>query len=265
MIYETITLPGGAAMTAYIPAPTVAGDDHRIGLVICPGGGYTHLSPREGELMALRLASRGVSCFVLNYHLAPHRYPTQLFDAAQAVAYVRSHAEAFHIRPDRIAIMGFSAGGHVAGSLGVWWQDAHLMAQAGATPEEARPNAMVLCYPVITAGEKAHRGSFIALTGSEDPADHLPYSLESHVSPAAPPTFLWHTWQDGAVPVENTLLMAQALKAAGVQAEVHIYPFGGHGLAMADETTAVPGYEGQIIPEVQGWLEDAFRFLTQVL
>ena len=112
------------------------------------------------------------------------------------------------------------------------------MAQAGVTPEQARPNAMALCYPVITAGEKAHRGSFIALTGSEDTSDHLPYSLEDHVSPATPPTFLWHTWQDGAVPVENTLLMAQALKAAGGQAEVHIYPFGGHGLAMADETTA---------------------------
>ncbi|MBE5815086.1 MAG: alpha/beta hydrolase [Clostridiales bacterium] len=265
MTYETITLPGGATLTGYIPAPTVAGDDHRIGLVICPGGGYTHLSPREGELMALRYASLGVSCFVLSYHLDPHRYPTQLCDAAQAVAYVRSHAESFHIQPDRIAIMGFSAGGHVAGSLGVWWQNEELMAQAGVTPEQARPNAMVLCYPVITAGEKAHRGSFIALTGSEDVTDHLPYSLEEHVSPATPPTFLWHTWQDGAVPVENTLYMAQALKASGVQAEVHIYPFGGHGLAMANETTAVPGYDGQIIPEVQGWLEDAFRFLTQVM
>lgn len=265
MRYETISLPGGANLTAYIPAPTVAGDDHRMGLVICPGGGYTHLSPREGELMALRLASRGVSCFVLGYHLAPDRFPTQLFDAAQAVAYVRSHAADFHIQPDRIAIMGFSAGGHVAGSLGVCWQDADLMAQAGVDPEDARPNAMVLCYPVITAGAKAHRGSFVALTGSENIGDHLPYSLEAQVTPQTPPTFLWHTWQDGAVPVENTLYMAQALKAAGVQAEVHIYPFGGHGLAMADETTAVPGYDGQIIPEVQGWLEDAFRFLTQVL
>ena len=265
MRYETISLPGGANLTAYIPAPTVAGDDHRMGLVICPGGGYTHLSPREGELMALRLASRGVSCFVLGYHLAPDRFPTQLCDAAQAVAYVRSHAESFCIQPDRIAIMGFSAGGHVAGSLGVWWQDADLMEQAGVVPEAAHPNAMVLCYPVITAGEKAHRGSFVALTGSEDVTDHLPYSLDEHVTAQTPPTFLWHTWQDGAVPVENTLLMAQALKASGVQAEVHIYPFGGHGLAMADETTAVPGYDGQIIPEVQGWLEDAFRFLKQVL
>ncbi|MBR4067074.1 MAG: alpha/beta hydrolase [Clostridia bacterium] len=265
MRYETVTLPGGATLTSYIPAPTVAGDDHRMGLVICPGGGYTHLSPREGELMALRLAGRGVSCFVLDYHLAPDRFPTQLCDAAQAVAYVRSHAEDFHIQPDRIAIMGFSAGGHVAGSLGVWWQDADLMAQAGVAPEAACPNAMVLCYPVITAGEKAHRGSFVALTGSEEISNHLPYSLDEHVSPATPPTFLWHTWQDDAVPVENTLLMAQALKASGVQAEVHIYPFGGHGLAMADETTVVPGYDGQIIPEVQGWLEDAFRFLKQVL
>lgn len=161
MTYETITLPGGATLTGYIPAPTVAGDDHRIGLVICPGGGYTHLSPREGELMALRYASLGVSCFVLSYHLDPHRYPTQLCDTAQAVAYVRSHAESFHIQPDRIAIMGFSAGGHVAGSLGVWWQNEELMAQAGVTPEEARPNAMVLCYPVITAGEKADRKSVV--------------------------------------------------------------------------------------------------------
>ena len=265
MTHETITLPGGATLTTYIPAPTVAGDDHRIGLVICPGGGYTHLSPREGELMALRFASRGVSCFVLNYHLDPHRYPTQLHDAAQAVAHVRSNAAAYFVKPDRIAIMGFSAGGHVAGSLGVWWQDAARIQSAGVTPEEVQPNAMVLCYPVITGGEKAHRGSFVALTGSENMGDHLPYSLENHVSAHTPPTFLWHTWNDGAVPVENTLYMAQALKNAGVQAEVHIYPFGGHGLAMANETTAVPGYPDQVIPEVQGWLEDAHRFLQQVL
>ena len=265
MTYERIPLPGGATLTTYVPNPTVDGDDHRIGLVICPGGGYTHMSVREGELMALHLASRGVSCFVLHYHLAPDRFPTQLCDAAQAVAHVRANAAAYYIKPDRIAIMGFSAGGHVAGSLGVWWQDTTLMQQAGVTPDQAKPNAMVLCYPVITGGEKAHRGSFVALTGSEDIADHLPYSLETLVSPATPPTFLWHTWVDGTVPVENTLLMAQVLKAAGVQAEVHIYPFGGHGLAMANETTAWPGTEDMIVPEAQGWLSDALRFLHQVL
>lgn len=265
MTHEHITLPGGATLVSYVPNVTVEGDDSRIGLILCPGGGYTHLSVREGERMALCLAGRGISCFVLHYHLAPERFPSQLSDAAQAVAHVRAHAADYRIHPDRIAVMGFSAGGYVAGSLGVWWQDANLMHQAGVTPQQAKPNAMVLCYPVITGGEKAHRGSFVALTGSEDMTAHLPYSLDMQVSAATPPTFLWHTWADAVVPVENTLCMAQALKTAGVQAEVHIYPFGGHGLAMADETTAWPDSSDMIIPEAQRWLPDALRFLKQVL
>ncbi len=265
MLYDKITLPGGATLRTYVPAPTVEGDENRIGLVICPGGGYTHLSVREGELMALRFASHGISCFVLDYHLAPDRFPVQLCDAAQAVAYVRQAAATYFIDPSKIAIMGFSAGGHVAGSLGVWWQDEALMQQAGTTPEAAKPNAMVLCYPVITAGEKAHRGSFEMLTGSLEPADHLPYSLEKLVTDKTPPSFLWHTWEDNVVPVENTLLMAQALRAAEVQAEVHIWPYGGHGLAMANETTAWPGQTGMIVSEAQRWLDDALRFLKQVL
>ncbi len=265
MIHEHITMPGGATLITYVPNVTVEGDDSRIGLVICPGGGYTHMSVREGERMALHLAGLGVSCFVLHYHLAPERFPSQLCDVAQAVTHVRKNAEAYRLHPDRIAVMGFSAGGHVAGSLGVWWQNADLMQKAGVTPEQAKPNAMVLCYPVITGGEKAHRGSFVALTGTEDTAAHLPYSLETQVTPSTPPAFLWHTWVDTVVPVENTLYMAQALKAAGVQAEVHIYPFGGHGLAMADETTAWPDSTDMIIPEAQQWLRDALRFLKQVL
>ncbi len=118
----------------------------------------------------------------------------------------------------------FSAGAHAVGLLGVHWQEAHWWQEMHLTPADVRPNALILSYPVITAGEFAHRRSFRSLTGTDDIAAHQPHSLENLVTPDTPPTFLWHTWTDGAVPVENTLLMAMALHKAGVPAEVHVFP-----------------------------------------
>jgi len=184
---------------------------------------------------------------------------------AGAVAWARQHAAETHTAPDKIAVMGFSAGGHVAGSLGVWWPRAELWQPFGLTPEDVKPNAMVLCYPVITGGAFAHRGSFVNLTGESDSVAHTAYSLEEHVTSAAPPTFLWHTWTDGAVPVENTLMMASALRKSGVTAEVHIFPQGGHGLALANEITTSTAYPEQNVEECTVWPELAARFLKQIM
>ncbi len=262
MQYRSIQLPD-CAMQAYIPDAALENTPPRRSIVICPGGGYAYRSPREAEPIALVFASMGFNCFIVEYRVAPAVHPAPVLDVAQAVAWVRGHAAEVHADPGAIAVMGFSAGGHAAGSLGVYWHDGALMAQGGLTPEMARPNAMVLCYPVITGGEFAHRGSFVNLTGSEDLALHAQFSLEGKVTAQTPPTFLWHTFEDGAVPVENTLMMASALRRAGVVTEVHIFPKGGHGLALCNPLTSTD--PGQNLPECAMWTQMAARFLRTVM
>lgn len=264
---QRVTLATGVPMDLYIPhiSPQINPDVQRPAIVICPGGGYEHLSEREAEPIALRFLALGFNCAVVWYRLAPNRFPAPQQDVAAAVAWLRLHAAETHTRPEGIAVMGFSAGGHVAGSLGVMWQNQELWQPLGLTPADVKLNAMVLCYPVISGGEYAHRGSFVNLTGESDPAAHTAYSLENLVTPDAPPTFLWHTWFDGAVPVENTLMMASALRRANVQAEVHIFPRGGHGLALANDITTSTQWPEQTVEDCTIWPELAARFLKQVL
>ena len=262
MQHIRIELPN-CAMQAYVPDQMDIVTEPRRSIVICPGGGYRFRSPREAEPIALVFAAMGFNCFVVEYHVAPAVHPAALFDVAHAVAWVRAHAEEYHANPNAIAVMGFSAGGHAACHLGVRWHDAAQMAEFGLTPEQAKPNAMVLCYPVITAGKYAHRGSFEHLTACTDLDVHVQFSLEEKVTDQTPPTFLWHTWEDGSVPVENSLLFASAMRRCGVQGEVHIFPKGGHGLALANPLTS--SSPDQNIPECAQWPEMAARFLNTIL
>lgn len=267
MLYQRVTLQTGVPMDVYAAhvSDQIAPNVQRPGIVICPGGGYAYLSEREAEPIALRFVQLGFNCYVVWYRCAPHRYPEPQQDVACAVAWARAHAEPTHTAPQRIAVMGFSAGGHAAGSLGVWWPRAELWQPLGLTPQQVKPNAMVLCYPVISGGAFAHRGSFENLTGVADPAAHTAFSLEEAVSPDTPPTFLWHTWTDGAVPVENTLMFASALRRHGVSGEVHIFPWGGHGLALANEITTSTQYPEQNVPECTSWPGLAARFLQKMM
>lgn len=265
MLCQTVSLPH-CQMTAYVPDLVADPAVRRMSILIAPGGGYTHLSTREGEPIALAFAAMGMNAFVVSYRVAPARFPSQMQDLASAVAAVRAHADAWHADPAQIVLCGFSAGAHAVGSLGVRWQEATWWAEMGLSCADVRPNALILSYPVITAGTFAHRGSFCALTGTDDLAAHQPHSLETHVTADVPPTFLWHTWTDGAVPVENTLLMAMALHQAGVPAEVHVFPRGGHGAALGNQVTNVPGEEARkLVPEATVWPTLAARFLRQVL
>ncbi|MBQ8201526.1 MAG: alpha/beta hydrolase [Clostridia bacterium] len=264
MHHERIQLPH-CVMDAYIPAMSIDPSHPRKSIVICPGGGYQHLSEREAEPVALVFASMGFNAFVVWYRISPNRYPCAVEDTACAVAWVRAHAGEYRADPDAIAVAGFSAGGHAACSLGVRWHDEALMASFGLTPTQARPNAMVLSYPVITGGEFAHRGSFEHLTGSDDLALHAEHSLENLVTAQTPPTFLWHTWEDGSVPVENTLMMVSALRRVRVLTEVHIYPHGSHGLALANWLTSDADHAYQVVPECAAWPKLAARFLQDVL
>lgn len=250
-------------MHAYVPDVVEPVRTLRPSIVICPGGGYHFRSDREAEPIALVFAAKGFNCFVVEYHVAPAVHPAPLFDVAHAVAWVRGHAAEYNADPNAIAVMGFSAGGHAACHLGVRWHEEELMTSFGLTTEQARPNAMVLCYPVIDGGEYAHRGSFVNLTGTKDLAIHVQYSLQNFVTAHMPPTFLWHTWDDGSVPVENSFLLASAMRRCGVQGEMHVFPKGGHGLSLANPLTS--DSPAQNIPECAQWPEMAERFLRAVL
>lgn len=259
MLHTRVRLFTDAVMDIYAADPP-----RRLpAVVICPGGGYSHLSPREAEPIALRFMRLGFVAFVVFYHTAPARFPAALHDVGAALAHIRRHAKEYRVATERIAVMGFSAGAHVAASLGVMWQRRRLWQPLGLTCDQVRPNAMVLGYPVIIGREFAHRASFECLTGSDDPAIHAKFSLESLVTDSAPPTFLWHTWEDQAVPVENTLLLGMALRRHGVPTEMHIYPHGPHGGALCDLSTA--STRDKIIPEAQNWPNEAARFLVDMM
>ena len=243
-------------------------------LIICPGGGYEHLSDREGKPIAKKFNSLGFSAFVLKYHIAPFEFPTPLCDLAVAVRTVRENAAEWGIDPERIAVAGFSAGGHLAASLCIHYKKEWLSSYLNnATPEEIMPNACVLSYPVITSGEFGHQGSFENLLGMQSDADKAKkykqdlvelVTLDHHVTEDVPPTFLWHTYEDSSVPVENSILYLTALIDKGVLAEFHMFPFGGHGLALATEETS-NGNEELIKAECAGWPELAARFLNQAM
>jgi acetyl esterase/lipase len=232
-------------------------------VLICPGGGYDYCSERESEPVAVRFAAMGVVAFVLNYSCVKKRFPTALLEAAEAVAFIRKNAAEFYIDTEKITVMGFSAGAHLAASLSVYWDSDFVKNPLGYS-EEHRPNAAVLCYPVITSGEFAHRGSIENLLG-ENPSPEIreritaAASLENFVSKKTPPTFLWHTSADDCVPVENSLLYAAALSRNGVEFEAALYPGSVHGLSLADEVTS--WRENQLDPVAAQWF---FRALSLI-
>lgn len=231
--------------------PEIDADRRRPAVIICPGGGYEYVSDREGEPIALRCLSAGLQAFVLHYSVAPVHYPVALHQLAQSVAYVRTHAQALHVDPDRIIVAGFSAGGHLAASLGVFWQTAEL-ANIGLTPAQMRPNGLLLGYPVISSGTYGHQASFENLLGA-DTADLGSLSLEYQVNAAVPETFIWHTVSDHVVPVENTLLFVQALRRYQIPLECHLFPEGPHGASLAnDQVNGDPEVDQ---PEVAIWFD----------
>lgn len=235
-------------------------------ILMCPGGGYEMTSDREAEPMAMQFLAMGYHVAILRYSVCPVRYPAALLQVAESVLYLKEHTDEYHIDPEKIVVQGCSAGGHLAANYGIAWNSPFLTKLMGMEndPEQLCVAGLLLCYPVITSGEKAHEESFRNLLGEqyEEKKDEL--SLENQVTPDTPPTFLWHTATDETVPVENSLYFFQACLQQGVSAELHIYPVGGHGLSLANEETCRANGIG-VQKECQSWIGLAQTWLEEIL
>ena len=235
-------------------------------ILMCPGGGYEMTSDREAEPMAMQFLAMGYHVAILRYSVCPVRYPAALLQVAESVLYLKEHTDEYHIDPEKIVVQGCSAGGHLAANYGIAWNSPFLTKLMGMEndPEQLCVAGLLLCYPVITSGEKAHEETFRNLLGDqyEEKKDEL--SLENQVTPDTPPTFLWHTATDETVPVENSLYFFQACLQQGVSAELHIYPVGGHGLSLANEETCRANGIG-VQKECQSWIGLAQTWLEEIL
>ena len=232
-------------------------NDQRPTFVVCPGGAYAFCSEREAEPIALKFLDMGFNVFVLYYSVAPHRYPSQLVEVAAVFDYIQKNEQEFHCDIQKTGIIGFSAGGHLAAHYSNLWNDPVVKERFDKT---YRPAASVLCYPVIST-EKPHRESFENLLGHfPENADEVHrFSCEHLVNENTPPTFLFHTAEDYYVPVQNSLYYANALVENRIRFELHIYPFGPHGVSTSDNLTnddvsSQLLYTGQWVNDLKKWL-----------
>lgn len=229
----------------------------RPAIVVFPGGGYTHLSPREAEPIAMKFWEAGFQAFVLRYSINEHAaFPNALVDASRAVSLVRERAGEYNVDPARVFVIGFSAGGHLAATLGTMY-DKPCAAFPGMKPGSNRPDGMILSYAPTSVETEHIAQSFMRTVGRDLTLEELRgYSPDHLVTKDTPPAYIWHTFADPVVPVEHSLRMADALAAAGVPFEMHIFPAGPHGLSLANELTFSQN-EKLIVPEAQQWIDEA--------
>ena len=238
-------------------------EQKRPAILLCPGGGYRIVSPREAEPIALHLFPEGFNVFILTYSTQPHCFPTQIREAAAAMEVIHANADAWNTDKERIGIMGFSAGAHLSAHYSNRYDCPEVREKF---PESKPVKASILCYPVISGKNGTrHAGSFNKLSGHETATkeDLKAYSCEKMVTKKTPPAFLWHTAADPVVPVNNSLLYAQALAAKGIPFELHVYPQGKHGLSTADlwTNTEIPP---EVAPAAE-WLPNLKRWLKQYI
>ncbi|MBP5291566.1 MAG: alpha/beta hydrolase [Lachnospiraceae bacterium] len=247
-----------APVTAYIHEDhdRLVAHKKRPAIIICAGGAYRWLSPREKDPVALYFFSMGYQAFLVDYSVGERAGRLRpLKELAEAVAIVRDKAEGWHIEKDHIAVLGFSAGGHLAASLGTLWHRAEL-----GLSKDCRPDALILCYPVISTGEYAHQESVEHVTG-KDPALVELLSLENQVTENLPPCFIWHCVGDESVPVENTILFTSAMQRAGTDYECHLFAGGAHGISMCTQEVEALYPAAAAWKELcKTWLNSKFQF-----
>jgi len=244
-------------LTAYLPK---AGSAPSSAILVCPGGGYGGLAGHEGEGYAVWLAEHGVAGVVLKYRLGSggYRHPSMLNDAARGMRLLRSKAAEWKIDPKRCGVMGSSAGGHLASTLLTHFDGGKADASDPVEKQSSRPDFGILCYAVITMRANTHGGSKNNLLGPNPSAELVELlSNEKQVTKDTPPCFIWHTWEDNAVKVENSLEFAAALRRAGVPFDLHIYQKGAHGIGLSvGNNGAAPG-------QVHPWATDLLVWLRQ--
>ena len=225
-------------------------------VVVCPGGAYVNRAPHEGEPIAKMLNEAGISAVVLNYRVAPYKHPVMLTDASRAIKFARYHAEVWGINPEKIGILGFSAGGHLAVSACEHYDYGRDDGDE-IDKMSSRPNAGIFCYPVATfIPEYTHMGSLHNLLGTT-PDEKLVHKLsgENSVPDDCPPIFMWHTAEDQAVSVNNSLEMGRALKAKNIPFELHVFPYGFHGLGLANDEARYNPHVAQWFGLLINWLK----------
>ena len=257
MQFEMCALPGGGKLELYLrsPAPAMPNALRRPLVLVVPGGGYEHVSAREADPVALQFAAAGYHAAVLTYSVGEGARDYQpLRQLRAAIGLLRQNAERWGILPDRIAVCGFSAGGHLALSGAV------LDCPGEAADRSRKPDAVLLAYPVITAGEYRHDGSIVNLCG--DYADlRATMSLENQVRDGLPPFFVWHTVEDPSVPVQNSLLLAGALTAHKVPLELHLFAHDGHGTSTCTREVNTPNkHNSAWVALCTDWLAETFDF-----
>lgn len=231
-------------------------------MIVCPGGGYAMCSQREAEPIAVQFLTEGFNVFTITYSTAPHRFPTQMLEVAALMELIYKNADEWNCDTEKIAIIGFSAGGHLAAHYSTMFDCKEVRE---FFPESRSVNASVLCYPVITADPNGgHMGSFDNLLGkTERTEEEINYfSCDRNVKPTTPPAFLWHTASDNCVPVANSLLYAKALSENKVPFELHIYPVGAHGLSTCDANT-LDGVD-KYTDHANAWLDSVRKWLKLI-
>ena len=241
----------------------------RAAMVVLAGGGYLYqANSREGEPVAINYFASGFNCFMVNYSAGENAaFPRPVVDVSRAIVHIRRNAEKYNIDPEKVYVIGFSAGGHLAASIGTFWDEDWAASGPDMEKGENKPRAVLTCYPVITGDTRYyHHDSFMRLLGypitkTDATKEELSrYSVEKHISEKTVPTFIWHTFEDTCVPLENSLLYAQALKEKNINFEMHIYPKKDHGLSIATKETWW-GAEHLDDPHIATWFADSLEFM----
>ena len=263
----THTLPSGAKLIGYLRDETteMPAFNTRPAMLILPGGGYAYCSAREADPVAMQFLQAGYNVFTLYYtcrddESKPALRWQPLIDAAGAILHIRRNAAKLRIDPFKVAVCGFSAGGHLAASTAILWDAEPVQKALGIQAEEARPDAVVLGYPVITSGVMTHAGSIQNLCGDDD-ALRATMSLENQVRGDLPPFFIWHTVEDGAVPVQNSILLATALTEHKVPFELHLFAHDGHGTSTCTNEVNTPNkHNSAWVGLCTDWLAETLNF-----